>query len=103
LVNEAAPAEYTRQTLTTTDTVGCKNYLTVTVASAISTFATWNAVTNKLTYTKVPTANADTVFGKHNINFAWKTTHDIAISNKDKAYVMLKPACNPPTFTLTAT
>jgi hypothetical protein len=71
LVNEAAPADFTRQTLTTTDTVGCKNYLTVTVASAISTFASWNAATNKVTYTKVPTASADTVFGKHNINFAW--------------------------------
>jgi hypothetical protein len=51
LVNEAAPADFTRQTLTTKDTVGCVNYLTVAVDSAISTFAAWNAAENKVKYT----------------------------------------------------
>jgi hypothetical protein len=43
------------------------------------------------------------VFGKHKINFAWKTALEVDIGNKDKFYVMLKPDCNPPTMTLTAT
>jgi hypothetical protein len=51
LVGDAAPTDYTRQTLTTTDTVGCVNYLTVTVDSPISTFAAWNAAENKVKYT----------------------------------------------------
>jgi hypothetical protein len=71
LVGATALADFTRQTLTTVDTVGCVNYLTVSVDSAISTFAAWNAAENKVKYTQVATTNADTVFGKHNVNFAW--------------------------------
>jgi hypothetical protein len=83
--------------------VSCKTFLEVTIPTALSTFAAWDATTNKITYTKVEQTSAATVFGKHNINFKWTTALGVEISFKNKAYVMNKAACVSATFTLKAT